>query len=96
MKLRGRVVDEDQDLRDVAVWVGSNKVYLVSGGSGANPRDLPFDVELDLEPGANFVTSMAREGERYATQKAVVISTPGGIDKKDKKDSADDAPPLVP
>ncbi len=94
VRLRGRVLDDDADLRDVAVWVGSKKIHMVSGTDTQNPRNVPFDVELDLEPGANFVTVMAREGERYAVQQAKVITLPGGLDHKKDKDESGEAPPI--
>jgi carboxyl-terminal processing protease len=80
--LRGRVRDEDADVRDVAVWLGSDKVFLETGRDGGNPRQFPFEVRLSLDPGPNFITVVAREGTQFATQRTLVVTRPGGLDFK--------------
>jgi len=80
--LKGHVVDDDADLRDVAVWVGNEKLSLESGAGAANPRNLGLELQVPLDPGPNFVSIIAREGSKFASQKTVVITRPGGLDWK--------------
>ncbi|MBN2494642.1 MAG: PDZ domain-containing protein [Deltaproteobacteria bacterium] len=93
VSVKGRVVDEDVDIRDVAVWIGAQKVFLVSGQAAPNPRDLPFELSVKLKPGANIVTIMAREGVKYSSSEAVVITRPGGLEEKTEE--ADEEPAVL-
>ena len=84
--LEGRVEDENRDIRDVAVWINDDKVFLKTGASMSNPRSIPFKVDLKLKPGPNFITVIAREGYKFSSQLTRVITRPGGLDfKEDKK-----------
>jgi carboxyl-terminal processing protease len=89
--LKGTVEDSDQPLRDVAVWVGDDKVFLQSGTHANNPRSLTLQVPVRLDPGPNVLTVIAREGTKYAVQKSIIVTRPGGLDwdKKGKE------PPVV-
>jgi len=89
--VKGKVEDSDRNLRDVAVWVGDDKVFLRSGSSADNPRSLSLDVPVRLDPGPNILTIIAREGVRYAVQKSVVVTRPGGLDWKEKEGE----PPVI-
>jgi len=89
--LKGKVEDSDRDLRDVAVWVGDDKVFLRSGTSDNNPRSLTLDVPVRLNPGPNILTIIAREGIKYAVQKTLVVTRPGGLDWKEKEGE----PPVI-
>ncbi len=80
--LRGRVRDEDHDVRDVAVWVGNDKIHLQSGSQMRDPRDFVLEVTVPLEPGPNYITVIAREGTSYSSQRSLVVTRPGGLDKK--------------
>jgi carboxyl-terminal processing protease len=85
VKVSGQVEDADASLRDVSVWVNDEEVFLTSGANGNDPHLIKFDVDVDLEPGPNFLTVIAREGAKYSTQKTVLVTRPGGLDyKKDK------------
>ncbi len=89
--LRGRVVDDDADMRDVAVWIGSDKIYLRAGSQMGNPRSVPIEVKVPLEPGPNYVTVIAREGSRFSAQRSLVVTRPGGLDKeKDEEQELED------
>ncbi len=90
LMLSGRVDDDDRDIRDVAVWIGDDKVYLQSGAQEKNPRSVPFNVKVKLKPGPNFITVMAREGDKYSVTKSLVVTRPGGLDWKDEKEKLAD------
>jgi hypothetical protein len=88
--LKGKIEDADQKLRDVAVWVGDDKVFLQSGESSENPHELKLNVPIKLDPGPNAITVVAREGPKYSVQHTLVITRPGGLDwKKDDAELAD-------
>lgn len=88
--LRGTVLNDDHDLRDVAVWVGAKKIFLESGSQARSPRRMNLEVPIPLEPGPNFISVIAREGSRYAAQQSVVVTRPGGLDRpKDAEDEED-------
>ncbi len=53
------VVNDDEGVRDVIVFHGSDKMHYQGGGVGI--RALPFSVEITLEPGPNQVTVLARD-----------------------------------
>jgi len=89
--LKGKVEDSDRPLRDVAVWVGDDKVFLQSGTSADNPRSLTLEVPIQLDPGPNVLTIIAREGVRYSVQKSVIVTRPGGLDWKKKEKE----PPVI-
>ncbi|HSA22527.1 MAG TPA: SH3 domain-containing protein, partial [Myxococcota bacterium] len=93
--LRGVIVDEDHDLRDVAVWVGSKKVYLKPGSESRDPRRMTLEVPLTLEPGPNFVSVIAREGSRYSSQRTVVVTRPGGLDRPKSAEDEEDPSALM-
>ena len=86
--LRGRVHDDDSAIRDVAVWVGNDKIHLLAGSKMRNPRDFPLEVEVPLEPGPNHITILAREGQHFAAHRSLVITRPGGLDE-DRDDDGD-------
>lgn len=86
LTLSGRVVDDDSDVRDVAVWVGNDKIYLERGSQMKNPRDFPLEVSVPLEPGPNYITIIVREGSRFSAQHSLVVTRPGGLDKEKKED----------
>jgi len=80
VQIEAVVEDDDSPLRDVAVWVGDDKVHLQPGAGADNPRRLRLEVPVKLDPGPNLISIMAREGARYAAQKSLVITRPGGLD----------------
>lgn len=84
--LRGRVHDDDSAIRDVAVWVGSDKIHLLAGSKMRNPRDFPLEVEVPLEPGPNHITIIAREGQHFAAHRSLVITRPGGLEEERDED----------
>ncbi len=90
--LRGKVTDEDQDLREVAIWVGTEKVFLQPGIAG-NARKIPLEVPLSLNPGPNLITVIAREGSKLSAQKSFVVTRPGGLDWKKPSDWMEDEDP---
>ncbi len=82
VEIKGKITDSDYDLRDVAVWVGNDKVYLESSAEMKNPRSAMIDVKVPLKAGPNYITIIARERAKFAAQKALVVTRPGGLDKK--------------
>ncbi len=91
--LRGLVRDDDADVRDVSVWLGSDKVFLETGAEGGNPRRLPFEVKLSLDPGPNFITIVAREGTQFGAQRTLIVNRPGGLDFKKVDDTGAEEDP---
>jgi hypothetical protein len=84
VRLRAKVVDPDRALRDVAVWVGDDKVHLESGAVANDPHSMVLDVEVQLAPGPNALSIVAREGARFAAQQTLVVTRPGGLDWKEE------------
>ena len=82
--LRGQVTNDDMDLRDVAVWVGNRKIHLKPGNKMSNPRQTPIEVDVPLEPGANLISVIAREGTRFSSHRTLVITRPGGLEKQQR------------
>ena len=62
------------------------KIHLQNGSQMKNPRDFKLEVTVPLEPGPNYITIIAREDARYSSQKSLVVTRPGGLDKKNSDD----------
>ena len=50
-----------------------------------------MEVPVRLDPGPNVLTIIAREGVKYAVQKSVIVTRPGGLDWKKKEKE----PPVI-
>ena len=79
------VSDADSPLRDVALWVGDEKVLLVDGSEIRN-NHLKLEAAVKLKPGPNLVTVIAREGKKFASRSQVIITRAGGIDWREKEE----------
>jgi carboxyl-terminal processing protease len=91
ISIKGRVVDEDQDIRDVVVWVNNEKVALFKPDPAAsNQRNLEFEQSVSLNPGPNMLSVVAREGTKFSTHVLYVISRPGGLDWKKAEEYPDE------
>jgi len=78
--VKGEIRDTDRKIRDIAIWVGDDKVYLRSGSQAQNPRNMAFEVDVKLKPGPNLVSVIAREGNKYSSQSMLLLTRPGGLD----------------
>jgi carboxyl-terminal processing protease len=84
MKLQGSAKDE-RSVADVFVFVSNRtakidrrKVFYRSNRKGATPREMAFDANIPLWPGANIVTVVARENPQVQSQQTLVIERGGG------------------
>lgn len=60
--------------RHLVVFRGKDKVHFSSARSAEAQRDeLPFEVTVALEPGANELTIVAREGQDYETRRQLTV-----------------------
>ena len=86
VEIDGKISDTDHDLRDISVWVGNDKVFLESSAEMKDKRNAIISVKVQLKPGPNYITIIARERAKFAAQKTLVLTRPGGLDKKDNED----------
>jgi len=63
------LVTDDQGLRDVMIFHGSDKVFYRGGGQGET--SLPFSVERPLQPGSNLIVILARDAQGLTATRAV-------------------------
>jgi carboxyl-terminal processing protease len=79
VRVQGRASDGDQVL-DAYMFVGTNKVFYQSNRKGTDVGSMQFDHEVELEPGVNVITVVARENEDVATARTLVVRRdgPGG------------------
>jgi carboxyl-terminal processing protease len=68
-----RVTDVFIFVRNPDAKIEGRKVFYRSNSASKNPRELRFDAEVPLWPGANYVTVHARESEEVQAQDTVVI-----------------------
>jgi hypothetical protein len=68
----------------VAVWVNNEKVFLKAGASEKNPRLMQLNLPVQLDPGPNIITVIAREGQSNSTYTSVAVTLPGGLDSKEQ------------
>jgi carboxyl-terminal processing protease len=74
--LKALAADGDRVL-DMYVFVGSRKVFYRSNKGGADPKKAPFELDLPLRPGVNFVSVWARENSETLSRKVFVIRRDG-------------------
>jgi carboxyl-terminal processing protease len=60
LPIKGYVSDADR-VSDVFVFVGNRKTYYRASPRQADPRKLAFDTDIELSPGVNVITVVARE-----------------------------------
>ena len=77
VEVQGVATDGDHVL-DSYIFVGSRKVFYKSNGKDvANPKRLEFTTDVELEPGINVITVVARENEDTATRYTRVVRRDG-------------------
>jgi carboxyl-terminal processing protease len=76
LRLRGEAVD-DSAVRDLYVFVGSRKVFYQSNRSSSDPKRVSFDTNIQLQPGINYVTVVARENNEIASRKVFIVRRDG-------------------
>jgi carboxyl-terminal processing protease len=77
VKVEGVATDGDRVL-DAYIFVGSRKVFYRSNGKDASDsKRLEFSTEVELEPGINIITVVARENEDTATRYTRVVRRDG-------------------
>ena len=67
-------------VQDVFVFVGPRKVFYQSNRKASDPKKLEFSFDVELTPGTNVITVVARENEDTASRQTVVVRRdgPGG------------------
>ncbi|MCB9687371.1 MAG: PDZ domain-containing protein [Alphaproteobacteria bacterium] len=64
------MVEDDGAIEDVMVFAGSDKVFLETGGEGLT--SLPFTADIDLQPGENIVSIVARDADGFVSTRSLV------------------------
>jgi carboxyl-terminal processing protease len=72
----GVAKDADQ-IVDVYMFVGANKVFYQSNKKGSDPKQLAFQHSVALQPGINVINVVARESEEVATSHTLVVRRDG-------------------
>jgi carboxyl-terminal processing protease len=72
----GVAKDADQ-IVDVYMFVGANKVFYQSNKKGTDPKQLRFQHQVALQPGINVINVVARESEEVATSHTLVVRRDG-------------------
>jgi carboxyl-terminal processing protease len=72
--------NDDAQLLDAYIFVGSRKVFYRSNRNGQDPKHMAFDADLPLRPGVNVVTIVARENPDTVTHRTFIVRRdgPGG------------------
>ncbi|MEZ4221919.1 MAG: MXAN_5808 family serine peptidase [Polyangiaceae bacterium] len=76
VRIQGKATDGDRVL-DAYAFVGSRKVFYQSNRKGTDPKSLNIDFEVELTPGVNVVTVVARENEDTATRHTLIVRKDG-------------------
>ena len=76
IRIKGTAKDGDQ-LLDAYIFVGAQKVFYQSNKNGTDNKSMAFDQEVELQPGVNVVTVVARENEDVATAHSLVVRVDG-------------------
>jgi carboxyl-terminal processing protease len=71
-RLRGKAIDS-QRVRDLYISTGGHKVYYESNEGNANPKELAFDAEIPVHPGANAIMVVAREDNNSVTRQFLTV-----------------------
>jgi carboxyl-terminal processing protease len=72
LTVRGRATD-DQQVRDLYIYVGARKVFYQSNGNGHNRREAAFDARIPLTGGINYITVFARERGDVLSRRTFVV-----------------------
>ncbi len=76
LRVRGRASD-DQQVRDLYIFVGSQKVYYRSNNGSGNRGRMAFETEVPLHGGVNYVTVFARESDEVISRETFVVRRDG-------------------
>jgi carboxyl-terminal processing protease len=76
VRLTGRAIDSDR-VQDAFVFVGSRKVFYQSNRKATDAKKLEFSFDVELSPGINVITVVARENEDTASRQTVVVRRDG-------------------
>jgi carboxyl-terminal processing protease len=83
VKLSGKARDENK-LSDVFILVSNRrakvdrrKVFYRSNRGGTDPKELAFDADIPLWPGANVITVVARESTSVQSSETVIVERTG-------------------
>ncbi|MBK7395472.1 MAG: PDZ domain-containing protein [Myxococcales bacterium] len=76
VKLKGFAIDPDKVI-DAYVFVGSRKIFYKSNKGGADAKKLPFELDVPLRPGVNFVSVWARESSDTVQRRVFVVRRDG-------------------
>ncbi|MEM9073428.1 MAG: MXAN_5808 family serine peptidase [Myxococcota bacterium] len=71
-RLRGEARD-DQQVRDLYIFAGARKVFYHSTRGTNDRRVAPFDTEVPLTPGVNYITVFARESDQVVSRRLLVV-----------------------
>jgi carboxyl-terminal processing protease len=76
VRIEAVVTDSDQVI-DAFVFVNSRKVFYQSNRKSADPTRMTFSQPVNLSPGINVITVVARENDDTATSRAMVVRRDG-------------------
>ena len=69
--------NDDAQLLDAYIFVGSRKVFYRSNRNGQDLKRMAFDADLPLRPGVNVVTVVARENPDTTTHRTFIVRRDG-------------------
>ena len=69
--------NDDAQMLDAYIFVGSRKVFYRSNRNGPDPKHMAFDADLPLRPGVNVVTVVARENPDTTTRRTFIVRRDG-------------------
>jgi carboxyl-terminal processing protease len=72
LRLRA-LLEDDTQVRDAYVFVGTRKVFYISNRDAANPHEVRFDTEVPLRPGINVVIVVARESDEVLSRRTFIV-----------------------
>ncbi len=72
------LVENDHDLKEVYLFVNDQKVYYKSFNDKKSSAVEKIAKKIDLKPGVNLITMVAREDDLYGQQKSTVVFSSHG------------------
>ncbi len=72
IKLNGKATDESS-VRDVYIFVGNDKVFFKPGNRTSAQSELPFEAEVPLKNGLNYISVVAEESANLYTRETIAI-----------------------
>ena len=72
LRIRGHARD-DQQVRDMYIFVGSRKVFYQSNRGNGNRNEMGFEANVPLHGGINYVTVFARESDDVISRRTFVV-----------------------